>query len=290
MYVLLVCLWGEFIPKAFSTNLTVENRYENTSMRLHDVKGYEDIDILFLGSSRAFSGFDTRMYERIGYSSFNLGTSSQTPIQTEVLLERYLDVLNPELIIYEVSPSMFSSDGVESSTDIIANGKCDLHAIKMGYNTRHLKVFNTLIFRIYTRIFKKDKMPEPGTLNFDRRYIKGGFLESDQTEYIPLKLASSPQVENLNNDQINEFKLILDMISSRKIQLILVQVPFAPSKYESHQAINPVFDYQMEQYGAYYNLNETMHLIDTIHFRDDFHLNMRGVRLLNGNIIDMLNL
>jgi hypothetical protein len=289
-YILLICIWGELVPATFRTNLVVENRYENTSMRLHDVKDYKDIDILFLGSSRAYSGFDTRLYESMGYSAFNLGTSSQTPVQTKVLLKRYLDVLNPELIIYEVSPSMFSSDGVESSTDIIANGKWDLHAIKMGFNTRHLKVLNTLIFRIYTQTFKRGKEASPEDPDYDKRYIKGGFLESDQMEFKAIKLASFPQIEKMNNDQVIAFETILDMINPRHSQVILLQVPFTPSKYESHQAINPVFDHQMEQYGAYYNLNETMHLVDTIHFRDELHLNLDGVKEVNERIINMLNL
>ena len=289
-YVLFVCFWGEFVPGAFRTNLAVENRSENTSMRLHDVRDYEDIDILFLGSSRAFSHFDTRMYESLGYSAFNLGTSSQTPVQTKILLERYLDVLNPELIIYEVSPSMFSNDGVESSTDIIANGKCDMASVRMGIESRHIKVLNTLIFRLYSKAFKRDTEPESQKLDYDKRYIKGGFLVSEQTKYKPLKLASPPQVENLNPNQIKAFESILDMISTREPGLILFQVPFARDKYESHQAINPVFDRQMNQYGRYYNLNETMHLVDTIHFRDEFHLNLTGVSLLNDEIIDLLSL
>ena len=289
-YILLVCIWGEFIPVAYRTNLSIENRNQNTSMRLHDLSNYEDIDILFLGSSRAFSGFDTRMYERLGYSAFNMGTSSQTPIQTKVLLERYLDVLKPELIIFEVSPSMFSSDGVESSTDIIANGRCDMAAVKMGIKSRHIKVLNTLIFRLYTKTFKRNTEPEAKRLNYDRRYMEGGFLESDQMEYKPLKLASVPRIENMNPDQIKEFEYILDMIKSRQTRLILLQVPFTPDKYESHHAINPVFDQQMNQYGEYYNLNETMHLVDTIHFRDDFHLNLTGVGLLNERVIHMLDL
>ena len=132
--------------------------------------------------------------------------------------------------------------------------------------------------------------PEPKKLDYDRRYIKGGFLVSEQTKYKPLKLASPPQVENLNPNQIKAFESILDMISTREPGLILFQVPFARDKYESHQAINPVFDRQMNQYGRYYNLNETMHLVDTIHFRDEFHLNLTGVSLLNDEIIDLLSL
>lgn len=290
IYVLLVCIWGELVPGAFRTNLVVENKYENTSMRLHDVREYKDVDILFLGSSRAYSTFDTRVYEGMAYSAFNLGTSSQTPIQTRILLERYLEDLNPELIIYEVSPSTFSSDGIESSVDIIANGKSDLQTIKMGIKAKHLKAFNTLIFRLYSRVLKKEKLIDPENPDYDTQYIKGGFLESDQIEFKPIKVASFPKVEKMNQNQVMAFEKILDMINLRHSQLILLQVPFAPSTYTSHQAINPAFDHQMEQYGVYYNLNESMQLVDTLHFRDELHLNLNGVRLVNERIISMLDL
>lgn len=289
-YIILVCLWGELVPKAFQTNLTIQNRNENTYMRLHELPDYKNIDILFLGSSRAYSSFDIRMYEHNGYSAFNLGTSAQTPLQTKILLERYLEVLNPELIIYEVSPPMFSSDGIESSTDIIANGRCDMAALEMGLKSRHLKVLNTLIFRIYTKAFQEGKEREPGKLNHDNEYIQGGYVESRQMEYKPVKTASDPPPGDMNQEQLSAFESIVDMINSQNIELILLQVPFAPSRYTAHQAVNQSFDQDMQHYGAYFNLNESMHLVDTIHFRDESHLNLTGVSLLNERIINMLNL
>jgi len=289
-YILLVCLWGELVPTAFTTNLSREDRSNNTSLRLHDVRNFTDIDILFLGSSRAYSSFDTRMYEELGYTAFNLGTSAQTPLQTKVLLDRYLDKLEPELIIYELSPSMFASDGIESATDIIANGKCDIHALKMGIKTKHVKVFNTMIFSLYTQIVKGEKEIEPGLPKKNERYIKGGFIETEQMEFEALKLASIPRVEQMNHEQVAAFESILAMTESKNIQLILLQIPFTPAKYESLHAINPVFDREMKLYGEYYNLNESMHLTDTVHFRDEHHLNLNGLRILNKTLIDLLHL
>ncbi len=94
----------------------------------------------------------------------------------------------------------------------------------------------------------------------------------------------------MNPDQVKAFESILEIIKPQESSLILLQVPFAQDKYESHRDINPVFDQQMNEYGEYYNLNETMHLVDTIHFRDEFHLNLIGVSLLNVEIIDLLSL
>jgi hypothetical protein len=116
--------------------------------RISDLKKYKNVDILFLGSSRAYRVFDTRIYAKQGYYSFNLGSSSQTPIQTKLLMKRYLKQLNPKLIVYAVDPNAFS-DGVESAMDIIANDKNDRESLKMLAKINHLKVFNTLIYGYY---------------------------------------------------------------------------------------------------------------------------------------------
>ena len=79
----------------------------------------KNVDVLFLGSSHAYRGFDPRIFRKRGYSSFNLGSSAQTPSQTKVWLKRYLKHLNPKIVIYEVYPGTFSSDGIEASLDLV---------------------------------------------------------------------------------------------------------------------------------------------------------------------------
>ena len=80
--------------------------------RLKEVKTVKNVDILFLGSSHTYRGFDTSIFHDCGYSAFNLGSSSQTPIQTLTLANRYLKQLNPKLVVLEVYPGNFTGDGV----------------------------------------------------------------------------------------------------------------------------------------------------------------------------------
>ncbi|NHW60088.1 hypothetical protein HA378_33495, partial [Escherichia coli] len=80
-------------------------------------------------SSHAYRGFDTRVFSKNGISSFNLGSSSQSPINTQVLLKQYLDRIKPKMIVYEVYAGTLSADGVESSLDMLSNNKIDVNAI-----------------------------------------------------------------------------------------------------------------------------------------------------------------
>ena len=125
-YSTFLIIWVHYAPSRFKPNIIYNmGSYGFMYSRLSEIKNYENTNILFLGSSHAYRGFDTRIFLDKGLKSFNLGSSSQTPLQTKVLLKRYLERLNPKLVIYEVYPETFTIDGVESSLDIIANDKND---------------------------------------------------------------------------------------------------------------------------------------------------------------------
>ena len=83
--------------------------------RLTEASRTKDVDILFLGSSHCYRTFDTRFYASRGLRTFNLGTSNQTPLQSEMLLHLYLDTLRPRMVVLEVHPDVVGNDGVESS-------------------------------------------------------------------------------------------------------------------------------------------------------------------------------
>ena len=73
---------------------------------IDEAKEVKNVDILILGSSHSYLGIDTRTFNNIGYSAFNLGTTAQTPIQTELLLNRYLNSINPKIIVNKIIASI----------------------------------------------------------------------------------------------------------------------------------------------------------------------------------------
>ena len=83
-------------------------------------------------------------------------SSGQTPIQAEIMLKRYLDQLNPQVVIIEVNPYAFTSDGVESALDLIANDANDWLSIEMTFRLNHLKVYNTLIYGMFDDWFQRN--------------------------------------------------------------------------------------------------------------------------------------
>ena len=286
MYILLIIFWGNYTPDLLKKNLNYEiGSYGHMYSRLQEIKDVKDVDILILGSSHAYRGFDPRIFKQHGLNMFNLGSSAQSHIQTEILLKRYLDSINPKLIIYEVYPGTFGSDGVESSLDIIANDKNDSESIRMALTQNHIKVYNTLIYGFYRDYFKKNINYKEEIVKGNDTYIEGGFVEKELQYFEPTEFNEAKWY--LGGEQYYFFENALLLIKERNIPFILVQAPIAPSRYKSYSN-NSDFDDTMRKYGVYYNFNELIELNDELHFYNSHHLNQNGVEIFNTNLIEIL--
>lgn len=285
-YLVMLFAWGKIVPDRLKSNLKTNRSY--LTSRIEEIPKFKNVDILFLGASSAYRSFDTRFYEKIGYKSFNLGSSSQTPIQTEILLERYLETLNPALIIYEVSPRIFNKDGVESAVYLTINDKIDINSIKMAIELKNIKLINTLIYSFINNIFIGNKNIKIDKRQKNDTYISGGFVERD---LVFNKIHNIPQNQKyiLNDQQVEAFNKTLQIIKEKNIKLILVQSPIVKTEYEAYTN-NKEFDEKMKKYGEYYNFNEILELNDTTDFYNKFHMNQNGVIIFNKKLISILGL
>lgn len=279
-------LWGTCFPSAVRPNLNYPIGISgHQHSRLKEVKTIHSTDILFLGSSLAYRGFDPRIFEANGMTSFNLGSSNQTPIQTNLLLKRYLSQIKPKLIIYEVEPETFSVDGVESALDLLANDQNDLNSIKMALEINHIKVYNTLLYALIRDVSGLNSSFKEPVVKDDDHYISGGFVEKEIHGF--KKISYQPKTWTFNQKQLTAFKEVVDLIRKNGIELILVNAPITPSLYESYLNSSE-FDHLMSNYSAYNNFNEILSLDDSLHFYDAFHLNQNGVKLFNAKLIELL--
>lgn len=286
VYLVLLVVWGDFMPDMFKKNLGYNVAGPgHTLTRLKEAHTTKDVDLLIVGSSHAYRGFDTRIFRNAGYANvFNLGTSAQTPMQTKMLLERFIDTMNPKQVIYEVYPTTFSLDGVESGLDVISNDANDMHSWNMAFDMASIKVLNTMVYSCYREALG-DKVDEPLRRRADT-YVPGGYIEKDLSFYEPKK--QEPKTHELRDSQEKAFKEIIKMFKDRNINYVLVNAPVARGLYESYQN-NDKFDSIMKSYGPYYNFNLILgdELKDSEHFYDADHLNQKGVELFNRKLLSM---
>ena len=264
--------------------------------RIRELQDVTDVDVLIVGSSHAYRGFDPRIFEEHGIKAFNLGSSSQTPIQTHLLLNRYLNQLNPDIVIYEVFPNAFSVDGVESALDIISNDNNDMYSVRMALEVRSIVSINCLLYTVISEsilqvMHKATANNEPGVIGPDT-YVNGGYVEKDSSFHIDLPMIKQGNAWNLQSFHLRKFQKSLLELKERNIKVFLVYAPISKRLYDSYinnlefEGIMDVFD----EYGKYMNFNQFIDLNDSLHFYDSDHLNQNGVRIFNKRLIDTLRL
>ena len=296
IYSILLLGWGRFAPQSLKPNFRLDRGYGHMNSRIKELKDVNDIDILIVGSSHAYRGFDPRIFAKHGFKTFNLGSSSQTPIQTKLLLNRYLGQLNPKIVLYEVFPNAFSVDGVESALDIIANDENDIYSLKMALDVNNIIVINSLIYTVLREsildILKiQSSYIEPRVIGPDT-YIPGGYVEKDSLLYIEVPMLQGGNKWDLKKKHLKNFKKSLMMLKERNIKMFFIYAPISSALYNSY-CNNSTFDCIMseyDEYGEYFNFNEFMNLNDTLHFTDSDHLNPKGVKVFNEKLLDTLNL
>jgi hypothetical protein len=289
-YVLLLIFWGEVMPNIFKKNLNYSlGAYGHMHTRLNEIEKHKAVDILFIGSSHAYRGFDTRIAKEYGYESFNLGSSAQTPVQTKLLLEKYLDKIKPATVIYEVYPYTFINDGVESSLDIIANGTIDGNTIKMAFELNHIKTYNSLVYGFYRHLLNRDKNFKENTVIKEDTYIPGGFVErkiANNTDGISSVVDKKAEWVP-KPYQLAAFEQIITLLKQKGIKLILIQAPVTKQEKEKYYNNKTIDDYFTGK-ATYYNFNYFLNLSDSVHFYNKDHLNQLGVIVFNKNLFDSI--
>ncbi len=287
-YIILLQIWGCFLPRRFQGNLHYNSEGKGimfTYKRFEEAQKTKNVDILFIGSSHANRGFDPRIFRKAGYKTFNLGTGAQTPLQTLYLLKRFSQELNPKLLIFEVSPILFTFDGVESSLDIISNdNNYNIEKLQMIIDQNHLKVYNTFLFSYFQHnLF--NKVNNKDTVIGIHKYIPGGYIEKE-LQFFENK-NHPPKKWQFKKLQWKAFENIIKYTRKKNITLILIQAPITSSLYNSHLN-NSIFNTKMINSGEYYNFNNLINLNDSLHFYDEHHLNQNGVKIFNNSLLKVL--
>lgn len=255
------------------------------TLRMNEASQVDRIDLLFVGSSHVYRGFDTRLFEQAGRSSFNLGSSSQTPIQSQYLLQRLLPKIRPKRVVLEVYPGAFAADGLESTLDLLSCMPPDPELAALALSHWHLKAYHVLLFSIQQHYLASQQtaIAHPPK----DQYIPGGFVER-ALEHFRHKMYA-PAEFKWNARQFQALDAALNFLNQHGTPYLLVQAPVAPGLYQSYQRRQTsAFDQRMRARGPYLNFNELLELNDSLHFYDEHHLNQRGVEVFNQALIEWL--
>jgi len=286
-YSFLILTWGFIAPRKLKNNLNLPDNYGYLEDRLKNAKDVKDVDILFLGPSTTYRGFDTRIFNKSGYKAFNFGSSSQTPKHTSLILNHYLDSLNPKLVIYDVYPAVFDADGVEPSLDFIIHNDELTETYPLLWKNFNIKIVNAIIFKGLTNLLS---LNIPGNLDrvLEDTYIEGGFVEK-KIKYNKNINQNFTQEWGMRNDQLNEFRKNISILKKRKVPYLLVRVPLTKTSYQARKN-NLYIDSLFSSEGSFINFQNKVKLSDSLDFLDNVHLNQNGVEKFNLEVIKHLEI
>jgi hypothetical protein len=256
----------------------------------------EAIDVLLLGSSHCYRGFDPRILNT-KFTSFNLGNSAQTPYTSYHLAEQYIQIIKPKKIILEAywGSLMAPSSSIESSIDVISNKHINSADVFMILSQKNVTAINSLFGNMVFRINHSLDSETQDTFKGDK-YISGGYVQrlSKKNKHIANKEDTGEEIK-YNPYQISYLIKLMTLCKVNNIELEVVRAPvtsIAINKITNFHSITQELDSICEvnavKFTDYCSKSaiDDMNLIDSVDFYDLHHLSQTGVTKFNNYYLE----
>lgn len=228
LYILFIFIFSNVFPSFLNQSFY---KIGYTSNRIQDADKIKNIDVVFLGSSHAYRGFDPKKFS---FSSFNIGTTAQTPIQSYILIKKYLKQMKPKLIIYEVYPEVFEISGLESQLDLLSNSPINTDIIYTTFEFFNIKAFNLLILNFLNHNLLEKPITKQGRNNSER-YYSNGYVESKKQTFLPIAINNGKWMPLKKH--LKYFKKGLNFLKQNQTKVLLVFAPITKREYNSYENI-----------------------------------------------------
>jgi hypothetical protein len=268
-------------PLIFRTGDYYEWPGGDTWQRFQEFDPQERQDAVIIGSSHAYRGYDPFVFRDRGFKVFNLGSSSQTPLNTYPLIEHFLDSAHCPVLIFDVYEGSFTNTGLESAADLTQNQPSDAAALEMALALHDLRGLNMMTLRMLTRQ-DSPYYTAPG-------YQGLGFCP--MVDSINTEAAAKPAKRTeLSSVQRHCFEQCVRLCRERGIRLVVAShYARRDRRGTAHRVLASYVDSVLDGTGVPY-LDFTDHPgIDDRHwFADAGHLNLTGSRIFTGQLVDSL--
>jgi hypothetical protein len=259
------------------SNLPVGMRRDHITLRFEELQRERDIDVLFIGSSHSLRTFDPRYLARHGLRAFNLGTANQTPMNAYYLLQQYLTQLKPRLVVVETFWETLEISGVEGTIAITINRGPGWDTFKMALATRYPKAVNAQLSSLFEHLFGNTTAIR---LHPAEAYTSGGYLEAwDQNTTLEPRRARGDLV--VDEEQAEYLSRSLALLQAHGAKALVTWAPVTAARRDTvtnlERVRRRIADLSTAHGVPFVDLNERVPLDDRADYRDDDHLNQRGV-------------
>lgn len=242
-------------------------------------------NLAVVGSSHAYRGYDTRIFEKQGYRFYNFGTSGQMLKDSYFLVNHKMSGI-PTIII-DIYPGSLSGPDGESTLIILQNILEDKLAARLFYENANINTGVNYVFRMA----RMDTSIYRNGIDYIN-YIKNGYVSSDDEYIRPVSTHDAGNNSfNLDKDAETILKKIIDMAGSRNQKVIFVShpLPYQEKNIDFYESYDRVMkEFFLAHHVSFFNYLGITHLDDS-YFKDENHLNQKGVDLFNEQLIRDIN-
>lgn len=260
--------------------------YGHTLMRLREARQHSPVDVVVLGSSHAYRGFDPRIFKSHQISLFNLGMSSQTPLQSYYLLKKYYPILQPRCIIQEIYPLLLENDGTESNSFLLANEPVSIELTQLAFHHFNMHNFNCWVYGSFRNALYLNDDLILVTKFKDDTYVAGGYSQKDLKPFSDDEVLKAREF-SIRADQLAALDSIKAYCSQKQCQLFFVITPVTTIEKHHIQNWSSIVN-ELEKINPVHDFSHLPNLQDSIHFYDNDHMNQHGVEIFNPILIESL--
>jgi hypothetical protein len=247
-----------------------------------DYSALSSVDYLFLGSSHCYRGLDPDLFKEQGIKSFNLGSSSQTPLNSYSILEKTIG--KTQNVILEVYPVTFSISANESFVDLFRCLPDYVFLLKQAVRIHEFLPFQFLLMKpVVDQVVAKKK--------FDPCVYHAGYVQvSDSAKNRNVVYETQKLDLEYMEIQFAWLNKIAALCKKHHKPLFLVFAPIPNQLHFNHEVEYRKRLYQwIQKYElAFFDYMHMKQLRDDHHFYDDDHLNAAGVRIFNEAFIQKI--
>lgn len=255
--------------------------------KFREIEEAGQVDLLFLGSSHCYRGFDPRIFAAAGYRSYNLGSTSQTPLNSYYVLKHYFPKMHPKLVVFEIYPLLLSMDGIESFYDLVSNLPPSGELLEMAVALKNPQALHALVNTLLTRMKRPLASVQQKEIG-NETYISGGYCETKFTNHQDAFNTKTSRIE-LNQSQLSYLRKIIRYVREQQADILLVTQPL-PAEYlkaagNFAEVTATVAKIAEEEKVRYLDYNKRMSLDSSSDFYDDDHLTVAGVHKYNALLV-----
>ncbi len=270
------------VPMIFRT--TQGNVFKGglTYKKFQDFDKNKKYDIIVLGSSHAYRGYDPQIFDSYGYDIYNLGSSAQGILASYIIARHFIKKENCNTVIIDLYDRIFKINSIESLSDITQNVSSDKAALDLCLHSKDLRAINMITLRMF------NKMDPP--LNKDTSDIDRGFQASKSQLILP---GVPKDVDYVTNEKtLAYFAKLIHYLHHEGLQVILAEHPL-PAVYTipdfKHEAFIRDIRKITDQYQIpWYDLMKDSTMSGIQYYADENHLNYRGVIKYNHKLIGLM--